>query len=249
MIALHLYIDKIANRAQSFWCQDFILTSSRFVAYKGRMRHETGRPERPYHHGDLRNALLRAGLQILDKEGIGAITLRAVAARAGVSHAAPAHHFGNVKGLMTALAAIAFNRLHASIQAAVDAAPKLPAEQIRAAGKGYVRFAEENPGLFRLMFNSSLLDHADPGLQRAGDRAYQQLLDIAAPATALLGGRGEDDVTAVALQMWCTVHGFAHLLLEGQIASPRDGGSPASRLPDVADLLLGSIKTRKARRR
>lgn len=217
------------------------------------MRHKTSRPERPYHHGDLRNALLQAGLEILDKEGIGAITLRAIAARAGVSHAAPAHHFDNVKGLMTALATIAFDRLHNSIQAAIDAAPKRTVEQVRAAGRGYLAFATSNPGLFKLMFNSSLLDHADPDLQRAGDCAYQQLLSVAAPAAAQRGAPGADDVSAVALQMWCTVHGFAHLLLEGQIAAPSGGGPPAGRLPDVAELLLGSVKARrregKAKRR
>src|SRR5215467_1679294 len=126
------------------------------------MRHGTGRRKRPYHHGDLRNALLQAGLEILDKAGIAGVTLRAVAARAGVSHAAPAHHFGSLMGLMTALAAIAFQRLYASIQEAIDAAPEEPEEQVRAAGHGYVRFAEENPGLFRVMFTSSLLDRADP---------------------------------------------------------------------------------------
>lgn len=209
------------------------------------MRHETGRPERPYHHGDLRNALLQAGLEILDKDGIESVTLRAIAARAGVSHAAPAHHFGNVKGLMTALATIAFDRLYESIQAAVDAAPEQTVEQVRAAGRGYLGFATKNRGLFRLMFNSSLLDHAEPDLQRAGDRAYQQLLRIAGPAAAQRGGRSADDVSAVALQMWCSVHGFAHLLLEGQIDAPPGGGPPASRLPDIAELLLGTVKARK----
>jgi AcrR family transcriptional regulator len=209
------------------------------------MRHETEHPERPYHHGDLRNALLQAGLEILDKEGSGAVTLRAIATRAGVSHAAPAHHFGNAKGLMTALATIAFDRLYASIQAAVDAAPKQTVEQVRAAGRGYLGFAMSNPGLFRLMFTCSLVDDADPELQRAGDRAYQQLLSIAAPTAAQRGGRSTDDVSAVALQIWCTVHGFAHLLLEGQIDAPPGGGSPASLLPDIAGLLLGGGKARK----
>jgi AcrR family transcriptional regulator len=203
------------------------------------MRHHTDRPERRYHHGDLRNALLQAGLEILDADGIEAVTLRAIAARAGVSHAAPAHHFGNIKGLTTALAAIAFDRLYMSVQAAIDAAPKRAVDQLRAAGKGYVRFAEDNPGLFRLMFTSSLLEHADQELRQASGRAYQQLVDIAAPAAALRGGSGEEDVTAVALQLWCTVHGFAHLLLEQQIAPPDDGGTRASRLPDIGGLLLG----------
>jgi len=203
--------------------------------------------KKPYHHGDLRNALLEAGLEILDREGIGAVTLRAIAARAGVSHAAPAHHFGNAKGLMTALATIAFERLYNSIAAAVAAAPKGIAEQVRAAGRGYVGFATDNPGLFRLMFTASLLDHTDPDLRRAGDRAYQQLLSIAAAAAAQRGQQSAGAVNRVALQMWCTVHGFAHLLLEGQIAAPPGGGSPASQLPDVAELLLGGVRRCKSK--
>ena len=142
----------------------------------------------------------------------------------------------------TALAAIAFDRLHASIQEAIDAAPKDPAEQMRASGRGYVRFAETNPGLFRLMFNSSLLEPSDPDLQRAGLRAYMQLCGIAAPAAKLRGGNSEEDVRAVALQIWCTAHGFAHLLLEQQITAPPGGQSRASRLPDIAGLLLGNGK-------
>jgi hypothetical protein len=97
------------------------------------------------------------------------------------------------------------------------------------------------------MFTASLLDDADPDLRHASGRAYQQLLDIAAPAAAQRGGQSADDVSAVALQIWCTVHGFAHLLLEGQIAAPPSGGSAASRLPDVAELLLGSVKVHKKR--
>jgi AcrR family transcriptional regulator len=202
------------------------------------MQKRAGRPTRPYHHGDLRNALLQSGLEILDEEGIAAVTLRAVAARAGVSHAAPAHHFGHLKGLMTALAAIAFRRLYDSVEAATSAAPKRTLDQVRAAGKGYVRFAQDNPGLFRLMFTSSQLDKDDPDLQQAGHRAYQQLLDISAPAAAERGGHSADDISAVALHLWCTVHGFAHLLLEGQLLPPSGGGSPATRLPDIAGLLL-----------
>lgn len=209
---------------------------------------------KPYHHGDLRNALVEAGLEILDSEGISAVTLRAIAARAGVSHAAPAHHFGNLKGLMTVLAAIAFDRLYHSIQDAMDAAPEDTLEQMRAAGRGYVGFAQRNPGLFRLMFTSSLLDHTDTDMKQAARKAFDQLLRIAAPAAELRGGKGDEDVQAVAMHIWCTVHGFAHLLLEDQIDAPPGGGSPADRLPDIAGLLLGgtgaSSKSKpKAKRR
>lgn len=210
------------------------------------MRNSTVRAKKPYHHGDLRNALLEAGLEILDRDGITEVTLRAIAARAGVSHAAPAHHFGNLKGLLTALAAIAFDHLHASIEAAMAAAPnQTVVEQVRAAGNGYVSFAQANAGLFRLMFNSSLLDDSEPEFKQACVRAYEQLLDVAARAAAERGdGDSAEEVSAVALLIWSTVHGFSHLLLEGQIAASPSGAPPATRTPDIAGLLLGNLKKR-----
>ena len=111
-----------------------------------------------YHHGDLRNALLTAAIAILEEQGLDALSLRAVAARAGVSHGAPAHHFPTLKALLTAVATASFVRfektmLEERVKAAAD-----PRSQLAAAGDGYVRFARDCPQQFRLMFSPSRLE-------------------------------------------------------------------------------------------
>lgn len=166
-------------------------------------------PDRPYHHGDLRAALLVAAEAELAVAGVEAISLRQVARRAGVSHAAPAHHFGDAQGLLTALAAEGFRRFRATqalheAQAAPDARA-----QLVAAGQGYVAFAMERPALFRLMFGSSRPDYADPALQGAAGAAYAHLLAQVEAA----GGQGMVDVAAV----WATAHGLADLIAAGRL--------------------------------
>ncbi|MGL5012504.1 MAG: TetR/AcrR family transcriptional regulator, partial [Paracoccaceae bacterium] len=120
--------------------------------------------EKPYHHGDLRAALLAAAEAELADHGIEAFSLRQVAKRAGVSHAAPAHHFGDANGLLTALAAEGF-RQFAAAQAAREAqADKAPRAQMIAAGLGYVDFAMARPALFRLMHASDRPAYDTPEL-------------------------------------------------------------------------------------
>jgi AcrR family transcriptional regulator len=119
---------------------------------------------RPYHHGDLRAALLRAAEEELTANGVEGFSLRAVAKRAGVSHAAPAHHFGDVRGLLTALCVEGFNRFLATQHAREAAAALDPRSQLVASGLGYVDFALANPALFRLMFSSNLPDHQRPDM-------------------------------------------------------------------------------------
>src|SRR5690349_17146791 len=102
----------------------------------------------PYHHGALREALLKAAETVLRRDGLAGLTLRAVAREAGVSHAAPTHHFGDLTGLLSELAAIGFQRFGAAMQAAVAAAP--PAERGLASAHAYVAYAEANPGMYGL---------------------------------------------------------------------------------------------------
>ena len=112
------------------------------------------RASRPYHHGDLAAALLDAGEAELAEKGVEGFSLRGVAKRAGVSHAAPAHHFGDARGLLTAIATRGFERLIARQQDFQREAPPIPRAQLEASGLGYVAFATENPALFRLMLGS-----------------------------------------------------------------------------------------------
>jgi len=157
--------------------------------------------EKPYHHGDLRNALLVAGEAELTERGIEGFSLRSVAKRAGVSHAAPAHHFGDVRGLLTALAAEGFRRFQASLdQREADITD--PRERAVTAALGYLDFAQASPALFRLIFSSKRPDMTDPDLTAAAGVAYRHLVWLIAE----LGGT-DADVAA----LWAMSHGIADL--------------------------------------
>ena len=192
-----------------------------------------------YHHGNLRAALLTAAFELLESDGLEALTLRAVASRAGVSHAAPAHHFPNLRSLLTGVASIGFERFSAALAAARRNAAAGPLAQARAAGQGYVDFAVAHPALFRLMFQAGRLDWSDAGLKAAAGSAYGQLAEVAAPLAEALGGDPAIAGRQAELLVWSSVHGYAHLLLEGQIDGllRRDGFSPGP--PDIAALILG----------
>lgn len=196
------------------------------------------KPRQSYHHGDLCQALIAAGIAILSENGAGALTLRAAAARAGVSHAAPAHHFGSLQGLLTVIAAEGFERFHAAIDAAMAKAPSSPAARLRAAGEAYVGFATTHPAIVQLMFSGPRLDWSDAGLCSAADRAYGQLEEIVAPAAAHLGAATEAGRRDLALMVWSTVHGFATLANAGVLKRTRTGRLPPA--PDVAGLLFGT---------
>jgi AcrR family transcriptional regulator len=163
----------------------------------------TSRARKPsYHHGDLAAALRQVGGQILEKEGVPAITLREVARRAGVSHNAPYRHFPDREALLAALAAEGFHELAADLAAAPRADM----------GEAYVAFALRRPQRFRLMFGPlALADH--PALKEAAAVAYQPLLDA-------FRARGDlPDPESAAAAAWSLVHGLAHLLLDGHLAS------------------------------
>lgn len=172
------------------------------------------RPGR-YHHGDLRAALLDAAERELQESGIEGFSLRAVAKRAGVSHAAPAHHFVDVKGLLTALAALGFRRLVAEQRRAMAQAGDAAAAQLPAAGLGYVRFAFANPALFRLIFSSDRPDFEDPELSAAAGEAFGMLVTEVAAATGRDEGTPPD--TADVAAAWAMAHGLADLLSAGRL--------------------------------
>ena len=129
-----------------------------------------------YHHGDLPNALRRAAVQVIEERGLGGFSLREVARRAGVSHTAPAHHFGDMRGLLTSVATEGFEALR-SATAAAAAQHDDPAEQLTAIGEAYVALARSNRGHCEVMFRTDVVDTDDPQFMEAGLLGYAVLED------------------------------------------------------------------------
>lgn len=174
------------------------------------MAHKTSKADtRPYHHGDLRAALLAAAEAELIEHGIEAFSLRSVAKRADVSHAAPAHHFGDTNGLLTALAAEGYRRFVAHQAIWEDRAGEDPEARLIESGLGYIDFALNNPALFRLMFGSDRPDMNAPQLHQASMEAYQQ---IEAANAAVAAKHGKPASTADVEATWAIVHGLADLM-------------------------------------
>lgn len=165
----------------------------------------------PYHHGNLRQALLEAGLVILEKEGEAGLGLRDLARAVGVSSAAPYRHFDSRAALLEALAVTGFQRFIARMNAVTGGAPDHP---LAAMGRAYVLFALENPNLFRLMFSPELKKDARPGLLMAEDAAFGTLRKV-------LGDDQRGRIKAIAA--WAKVHGLAVLMLDGRIAPGNEG--------------------------
>lgn len=178
-----------------------------------------------YHHGDLRTALLDAAEDLLAERGLAGFTLRECARRAGVSHAAPAHHFGSVGGLFTALATRGFERLVESVRQSRAAAPAEDLDaQLAATMRAYVGYARREPELFRLMFRHDVLVD-DGALRVAAEATYAELTNV------IRAQRGEAPIGPAELELlkttaglvedilvgWCHIHGLAHLLIEGQL--------------------------------
>jgi len=166
--------------------------------------------------GDLRQALLDAAVATLDEVGADRLSLREVARRAGVSHAAPAHHFIDKAGLFTAIATEGFGILVTYLAGAQPAAGQ-PVDQLAVLGRAYAQFAEENPGRFEVMFRPGLLRAGDPAFQRAGDAAFQALRHHIATCQSR-GWREHTPTDALAAAAWALAHGIAVLRMQGSLA-------------------------------
>ena len=173
--------------------------------------------ETPYHHGALREALLLAAERVLERDGLAGLTLRAVAREAGVSHAAPKHHFGDLTGLVSELAAIGFRRFGAAM-AACDAASS-PLERMLARPQAYVAYAQAHPCMYSLMFRTERLDLSRPSLREAAEASFAGLANaIGAMRQEPIGDLLTLDQAAAIALAWSMVHGFTMLLLEGRLS-------------------------------
>src|SRR5438552_9667574 len=184
----------------------------------GRGRRASG--ETPYHHGDLHEALLKAGERVLERDGLAGLTLRAVAREAGVSHAAPTHHFGDLTGLVSELAAIGFRQFNAAMAAAGSAASSALMETALARAKAYVGYAQAHPGMYGLMFRTERLDMSRPSLHEAAEASFAGL-------AGAIGASRQEQISETALSLdqaaaiaraWSLVHGFTMLLLDDRLS-------------------------------
>jgi AcrR family transcriptional regulator len=168
-----------------------------------------------YHHGHLRTALLEAALELIAEHGVATLSLREIARRAGVSHAAPAHHFGDKSGLLTALATEGFVHFLAAQRAAAERGGTDPVKRFGWTGWAYVMFAAERPAYFGLMFGPEFVRSSDPEFQHAARAAYDFLREGIRRASP--EALPEQAITLRATSAWAHAHGLATLWLSGNL--------------------------------
>jgi AcrR family transcriptional regulator len=192
--------------------------------------------ERGYHHGALRQALIEAAEAVIAERGVDGFSLRETARRAGVSPAAPGHHFRDARGLLTALAAQAFREFGDALEAA-DAVSGREA-RIRSQGIAYVQFALANRAKFDLMWRKALIDDSDPDYMAAGNRAFA-ILDQAVRGDRAATVSPTDSALAPSLAAWSIVHGFARLAIDGVFGTEPSAAERAASalLPHILDHL------------
>ncbi len=178
-----------------------------------------------YHHGDLPNALRRAAAEVIAERGVAGFSLREVARRAGVSHTAPAHHFGDVRGLLTSLATEGFAALE-RVSAAAAAAHDDPVERLAAIGIAYVELARSHPAHCAVMFRPDVVDQDDAHLAGAGMAAYARLED--AVRCVIVDAGSPADVDEVAWMVWSTMQGLVELGPKIDVINTIRGRAPVS---------------------
>ena len=193
-------------------------------------------PSDGYHHGDLREACITAGLRLLEEGGIEAVTIRGVARLTGVSHTAPLHHFPHREALLDAIAQRGFDRMLAGLAASVPDPVAPPAVQLRAYGLAYVDTAVASPRLFELMFGRPR--------DAVGETAGFLLVDLCA-AALVRGDLAGSDPLRLSHLLWSAVHGLASLYVSGYLGSGFvTGETPDAHLAAVhlIDDLFGALE-------
>ena len=200
----------------------------------------TETPSKRYHHGSLPEALLAAAEAVLLRDGISGLGLRAIAREAGVSHTAPKHHFGDMTGLVSELAAVGFRRLTDAMRTAAPEIADVP-ERRNAIARAYVHFANDNAAMFGLMFRNDMIDMRRPALHTAAREAMRVM-------AAIIGGRpetqGEASTSlgkAEAIQItaaWGYVHGLAILLIDQRLGGVLQAAPGFESPIDLADATL-----------
>lgn len=178
-------------------------------APKTARRSASAEAARPYHHGDLSRALVLAGRRILEAEGPDALSLRAVAREAGVSPAAPYHHFKDKGELLDAVAGEGWHELGEAI-ATARAQAESPAVALTEIGVAYIRFARENPALYRIMYRTACDRKTMPEHARKAEGGVGQVAEAILAAGA--HPTSELDLQLIQIAAWCTAHGIAEMV-------------------------------------
>lgn len=200
-----------------------------------------------YHHGALRQALLEATEALLREEGVEAFTLRECARRAGVSHGAPAHHFGDARGLLSEFSAVSFEQLDAAMRAHRARSTEEPFAQFLATGCAYVEYATRNVARFQLMFRSDRLDFANERLAAAGSAVFGQLEETVATLSPGLDDAARRMRVAAA---WSMAHGVATLSIDNRMFAQLSGNaSPPAFMRTLIELFRPMFAPPPARAR
>ncbi|WP_066472244.1 TetR/AcrR family transcriptional regulator [Bosea sp. WAO] len=214
-----------------------------------------------YHHGDLRQAMIEAAEAVLAEKGVDGFTLRECARRAGVSPAAPAHHFGNLVGLLTAVATLGFDELSNAMEAAVAEAVATGGDRLAAIADAYLAVALARPGRFRVIFGRLGLKHGDEALARAAVRAFGILVretklalgrqEEGALLTRLPSSFSADADLGTILFVWSLTHGFSTMLVDGQLSPFEAQPGGRERLlklysEQLVQLLVSAVRQRRS---
>lgn len=190
--------------------------------------------EKSYHHGDLAQELRHVAVDLIAERGAAGFSLREVARRAGVSHAAPAHHYGDATGLLTAIAIEAFVHLEAAIRLGAEGLED-PVDRLAAMARAYVEVSRSSPGHCAIVFRKDLVDGDNADYQAAGSAAYGIFHDaVADVAAALNPSLDVDNATRLG---WATMQGLVELHPNMVAMAETDGLSPAPQLGDLAEIM------------
>jgi AcrR family transcriptional regulator len=174
--------------------------------------------KKTYHHGDLKNALIKAGVEILAKDGVNGLSLRKVALKAGVSHSAPYSHFVDKQALIAAISTEGFKKLYERVNNIEEEYKGKPSKQLIETTWAYVQFAMDDPDRFKVMFSGVLEKEKEyPEFVEESQRNFR-LVKMIVEANQAAGTLRSGPSDLVALSVWGSIHGFIMLLLEGQIS-------------------------------
>lgn len=190
-----------------------------------------------YHHGDLAHALLKAGLKLLDRGGVEAVTIRAVAREAGVAHSAPANHFKDRAALLRGLAAGVFHDLVAAVEKALGSDRSTPRAQLHAMSDVILGYALRHPHRYRLLWRRDNFAADGSPVEAAGTVLYDTLKAILGRGVRASRTSVDSDVIAA----WSLIHGYVSLRLEGTLTEGRDEVSGESRATAIVDVLIDGL--------